>query len=199
MASESQASETPMSSKPAARQASACQASSDLHLPLCLHNHEWSGTTRFMLCAFNKGWHRCRTGTGCCCWAAASMARAARCCCTALKTYRLVSSAARHRACPSVSASLANLFTNARPCAAHPASSSGCRVCRAAGWEYVGPLCVGKQTPGEEHDTGAMWECPFFVPLPAHADSGAAGSPNLSCSNPSVPASQPFGLVPDRT
>ena len=37
----------------------------------------------------------------------------------------------------------------------------------------MGPLCVGRQVPGEEHDTGAMWECPFFVPLPAHASSGA--------------------------
>ena len=44
----------------------------------------------------------------------------------------------------------------------------------------MGPLCVGKQVPGEEHDTGAMWECPFFVPLPADASSGAAALPGRS-------------------
>jgi hypothetical protein len=61
-----------------------------------------------------------------------------------------------------------------------------------AGWEYVGPLCVGKQTPGEEHDTGAMWECPFFVPLPAHASSGEAGpmSQPLQCDG-----NRPFSSV----
>jgi hypothetical protein len=47
----------------------------------------------------------------------------------------------------------------------------------------VGPLCVGKQVPGEEHDTGAMWECPFFVPLPSDASSGAVDS-LLSLSDP---------------
>jgi len=58
----------------------------------------------------------------------------------------------------------------------------------------VGPLCVGKQTPGEEHDTGAMWECPFFVPLPA---SGASVGAKSCLTNPdrAPRGSAPFALA----
>ena len=44
---------------------------------------------------------------------------------------------------------------------------TGCRV--YAGWQYKGELTAGASQQCSEDaklDLGAMWECPFFVPVP---------------------------------
>lgn len=61
---------------------------------------------------------------------------------------------------------------------------TSCQSCRAqdshrtshghAGWEYQGQLTTGKSRPcldGADMDLGAMWECPFFVPVPGGDDT----------------------------
>ena len=43
-----------------------------------------------------------------------------------------------------------------------------------AGWQYLGQLTTGRSRPcldGADLDLGAMWECPFFVPLPGGQDT----------------------------
>lgn len=37
---------------------------------------------------------------------------------------------------------------------------------RAAGWEFKGELTEGRSAPCGDWDMGAMWECPFLLPLP---------------------------------
>jgi len=44
-----------------------------------------------------------------------------------------------------------------------------------AGWTYEGPLCVYEQREVKGHDTGAMWECPFLVPLSSEPLAGFDG------------------------
>ncbi len=44
----------------------------------------------------------------------------------------------------------------------------------STGWRYEGPLCMYKQCEVDGHDTGAMWECPFLVPLAARPSMAPA-------------------------
>ena len=56
------------------------------------------------------------------------------------------------------------------------------------GWTYEGPLCVYEQRQVDGHDTGAMWECPFLVPLSsdpqaARNDGSASDGPSSSAAS----------------
>ena len=53
-----------------------------------------------------------------------------------------------------------------------------------AGWQYLGEFTTGQSWPcldGADLDLGAMWECPFFVPLPR---GGGKGDIHILCVSP---------------